>query len=61
MAQVPTDKHIQQAQLETQQEINEKRIDQQLQGKDFVISDDGHGPGVIPEDVWQSHKEQPNE
>ena len=36
--------------LETERLENEKRADQEEQGKDFV----NNGQGVIPEDVWQN-------
>ena len=60
MAQVPSEDEIRSAQFETGLEIELKRADQESQGKSFEVNEDGHGPGVIPEDVWQSHKEQGN-
>lgn len=33
-----------------------KTISQAKAGKDFVLDDGGHGPGVVPEGVWKSAK-----
>lgn len=56
MAQAPSEQDIQKAQAETQAQIDAKRAEQQEHGKDFVIDDDGHAPGVIPEPIWEDHK-----
>ncbi len=60
MAQVPNSEEVKEAQFATELEINQKRADQEAQGKGFIVPEDGHGPGVVPEDVWQGHKEQDN-
>lgn len=60
MAQVPSEQEVQEAQLESAMEIDLKRADQQAQGKDFIIPEDGHGPGVIPEEAWKKYKEHDN-
>ena len=61
MAQAPSEQQIADAQQKTKAEISEKKEDQKRQGKDFIIDKSGHAAGVIPEGVWQSHKEPTND
>lgn len=56
MAQVPTPERIKEIQELTKQAIEDKIKNQQEQGKDFIVNDDGHHAGVIPEDVWKGMK-----
>lgn len=57
MATTPNEQEIVQAKEQTEQEIEEKRQSQEALGKDFIVSDDGHAAGVVPEDIWQEHKD----
>lgn len=58
MAQVPTQEQIDEAVVATAEAIVEKQITQQELGKEFLIDEDGHAAGVVPEEVWQAIKEQ---
>lgn len=60
MAQIPNQEEITKAQQETEAAIAEKTEAQRAEGKDFIVTDNGHGPGVMPEDVWAKYKEQSN-
>ena len=57
MAQVPSEQEVNNAILHTEQEIQRKREEQELAGKEFAYSEDGFGPGVIPEDIWKGLKQ----
>lgn len=61
MASIPNSDQIKEAQLASELEITTKTLEQEALGKGFVVPEDGHGPGVIPEDIWQSHKEPSHE
>jgi len=54
MARIPTPEEIAEAQRETRKKINDKRSKQVAQGKDFVIPEDNHGAGVVPEAIWKN-------
>ena len=54
MANIPSEQEIKQIQDQNDQEIADKLESQIAQGKSFNISPDGHGPGVVPEPVWQN-------
>lgn len=60
MATQPSSEEIERARAHTEKEIEEKTAAQIAEGKTFNMSADGHGAGVMPEDVWQKHKEQDN-
>lgn len=57
MALVPDEHEVKRAQLETAEAISNKLSDQQALGKGFEVDPEGHSPGVIPEEVWQTFKE----
>ena len=61
MAQVPSEDEIKEAQLDTELQIADKKQSQEAQGKGFDVDPDGHAPGVVPEDIWQGHKEPSDE
>ncbi len=52
MAQIPTQTQIEEAQYQTQAEIEQKTKEQEAIGKTFVPTK----AGVIPEEVWQARK-----
>jgi len=54
MAQIPTKGQVALHQMQTSQEIADKIESQELEGKEFIVDRTGHGPGVIPEDVWKN-------
>lgn len=60
MATRSTPEEIERANAQTELEIKQKAEAQAAEGKSFIVAPDGHGPGVVPEDVWQGHKEQNN-
>ena len=63
MANIPSEEHIRELQEENDKAIADKTVEQLQQGKTFNISGDGHGSGVVPEEIWQNlpgKKEQNN-
>jgi hypothetical protein len=54
MAHIPTEEEIKAIQDKNDQDIADKTADQATQGKSFNIPADGHGPGVVPEEVWKN-------
>ena len=57
MARLPTKSEIGKAQAQTQRSVMRKQDEHNKANKDpFTLDPDGHGPGVMPEDVWQKHK-----
>lgn len=56
MAQIPTAEEVVTAQAEAARKIDEKREAQEAEGKSFIVPDDGHAAGVVPEDVWRELK-----
>ncbi len=59
MAQAPNAKEVVEAQEKTIKAIEKKTLSQQKQGKDFIVPEDGHGPGIIPEAKWKAIKQEP--
>lgn len=53
MAHVPTNGEVEKLQASAEAKIQKKVEYQQAQGKDFVVDDEGHHSGVIPEAVWK--------
>lgn len=58
MARIPNTEEIEFAQKQTENAIEKKRYDQEKKGKNFVIDEHGHAPGVIPEKVWKNLKNE---
>lgn len=58
MAKLPEPNEIEKAQQQTGQILGAKIADQAKQGKDFKPDS---RVGVLPESVWQKHKEAPSE
>lgn len=54
MAKIPEQKEVEQTIKQNEIAHANKLADQQKQGKDFVVPEDGHGPGVIPEKIWKN-------
>lgn len=61
MAQLPTEELIHAIQEQTRKDIEAKAAAQHALGKDFVVEEDGHGPGVVPERDWQAMKNDAEE
>lgn len=56
MAHVPNEEEVAHAQEQAAEADEEKRKDQQAQGKEFV----NNGQGVMTEDEWKNYKEENN-
>lgn len=56
MAQIPNEQDVLAAQDAAAAKIEEKRLEQQAEGKDFIVPENGHAAGVIPEEVWKGLK-----
>lgn len=59
MAKLPSKKEVQEILKQNQQDHDSKAESQKAQGKSFIIPADGHGPGVVPETIWQAGKATP--
>lgn len=53
MAQIPSNEQVRKMQARTKIAVHKKKLAQKSVGKDFVLT----GAGVVPEKIWQSHKE----
>lgn len=58
MAQAPTPEEILEARNITKLAFDEKQASQLEEGKSFNVPADGHGAGVVPEEIWQAQKVQ---
>lgn len=56
MARTPSPEELDRINQQNLAEITAKVATQEKDGKSFKLSADGHGPGVIPEAIWQQHK-----
>lgn len=56
MAIQPNPEDIERVNQENIQAIEQKTAEQNAHGKSFNLPADGHGSGIIPEDVWQQAK-----
>lgn len=56
MAQLPKLEELEIINKANQAAISAKALLQSNQGKQFLVAADGHGPGVVPESIWQTSK-----
>lgn len=56
MAQIPSQKEIDNIVSQNTQDHAAKADSQRSEGKSFNVPADGHGPGVVPETIWQAGK-----
>lgn len=54
MAQIPSEEQIKEITEKNDQEIADKVAAQAAEGKGFDLPADGHGPGVLPEEIWKN-------
>lgn len=56
MAIQPSPEEIERINAQNALDIQQKTAEQAAEGKSFNMPADGHGSGVVPEDVWQDLK-----
>lgn len=54
MANIPSQEEIDKITTKNSEEIADKTAAQKSLGKAFNLPADGHGSGVVPEEVWQN-------